>query len=130
MEISSDGAWEAYDSNRDGYKLHVRKKDGTEDRMIVDDAVLSPCLAGDWVYYIKPLTEIDRVRLDGSRNEKVCGLDAMQGVSGSAAVTAEYKDGSILYKTVQLRSVGDDSSYPAFYYRLDLGGGKLTPVGN
>ena len=127
-EISTDGTWEAYDSNRDEYKLHVRKKDGTEERVIVDDAVLCPCLVGDWVYYIQPLVQINRVRLDGSQNEKVCDLN--MGVSGSTAVTASYQDGYILYQTVQMRSVGDNSSYPPYYYKLDVARGTLTPVKN
>lgn len=127
-EISTDGVWEAYDSNRDEYKLHVRKKDGTGDKVIVDDMVLCPCIAGDWVYYINPLVEIDKIRLDGTGKTKVCDLD--MNICGSTAVTASYKDGAILYRTRQMRSVGDNSSYPAYYYSLDVETGKLTEIKN
>lgn len=127
-EISTDGVWEAYDSNRDEYKLHVRKKDGTQDRVIVDDIVLCPCLAGDWVYYFNTLNEIDKVKLDGSGKTKVCGTEAFQNLNGSTAVTASYRDGYILYQTVQLREVGNNSSYPPYYYKLDVSKGTLTPV--
>lgn len=127
-EISTDGTWEAYDSNRDNYRLHIRKKDGTQDKVIVEDPVLCPCLAGGWVYYFNTLDEIDKVKLDGTGKTKVCGTDAIENLNGSMAVTAEYKDGYILYKTVQLRSAGDDSSYPEVRYKLDLGQEKITPV--
>ncbi|QAT51145.1 hypothetical protein EQM14_15960 [Caproiciproducens sp. NJN-50] len=129
-EISTDGVWEAYDSNKDEYKLHVRKKDGTGDKVIVDDIVLCPCIAGDWVYYISPLVEIDKIRLDGTGKTKVCSMDAFHGVCGSTAVTASYKDGAILYRTQQMRSVGDSSSYPAYYFSLDTETGTVTEVKN
>lgn len=129
-EISTDGVWEAYDSNRDHYKLHVRKKDGTQDRVIVDDAVLCPCIAGDWVYYFNTLDEIDKIRLDGTGKTKVCGTDAFHDVSGSTAITASYKDGVILYRTQQMHSAGDTSSYPVYYYKLDVKTGTVTELKN
>jgi hypothetical protein len=129
-EISTDGVWEAYDSNRDEYKLHVRKKDGTGDKVIVDDIVLCPCIAGDWVYYISPLVEIDKIRLDGTGKTKVCDMDAFHDVCGSTAITASYRDGAILYRTRQMRSVGDTSSYPAYTFKLNVATGKVTEVKN
>lgn len=129
-EVSTDGVWEAYDSNRDEYKLHVRKKDGTGDKILVDDIVLCPCIAGDWVYYFNTLAEIDKIRLDGTGKTKVCSTDHFHDVSGSTAITASYKDGAILYRTQQMRSVGDNSSYPAYYYSLDTETGTVTEVKN
>jgi hypothetical protein len=125
-EISTDGKWEAYDSDRDEYKLHVRKKDGTADKVIVDETVLCPCIAGDWVYYINPLVEIDKVKLDGTGKTKVCGLD--MDICGSTAVTASYKNGRILYKTVPMAYVGGESSHPPRYYGLNLETGTITEV--
>lgn len=127
-ETSTDGVWEAYDSNRDEYKLHVRKKDGTGDKIIVDDAVLCPCIAGDWVYYFNTLDEIDKIRLDGSGETKVCSTDSFGDLCGSTAITASYRDGAILYRTQQMRSVGDNSSYPACYYSLDVKTGTVTEI--
>ena len=127
-EISTDGVWEAYDSNRDEYKLHVRKADGTQDRVIVDDIVLCPCLVGDWVYYFNTLDEIDKVKLDGSGKTKVCGTEAIDHLNGNTAVTASYRDGYVLYQTVQLHEVGNNSSYPPYYYKLDVAKGTLEPV--
>ncbi len=124
----NDSEWVAYDTNKDHYKLHIKRKDGSEDKVIVNDAVLAPCVASEWVYYIDPLIEIDKVKLDGSQKTKVCDLS--MGISGSTAVTAEYKDGYILYTTRQMREVGDISSYPAYYYKLDPDINKITEVKN
>lgn len=129
-EISTDGTWEAYDSNKDNYKLHVRKKDGTGDKVIVDDAVLCPCIAGDWAYYFNTLDEIDKIKLDGTGKTKVCSTDNFGDLCGSTAITSSYKDGAILYRTQQMRCAGDTSSYPAYYYRLDVSTGKVTQVKN
>lgn len=128
VETSTDGTWEAYDSNRDGYKLHVRKKGAAGDQVIVNDIVRCPCLVGNWVYYFHTLCEIDKVRLDGSGKTKVCGTDDFGNLNGSTAITAEYKDGYIRYKTVQLHCVGDTSSYPPYYYKLNVADGKVTAV--
>lgn len=128
-EVSSDGnGWVAYDTNKDDYKLHIKKADGTEDKVIVNDPVLAPCVAGEWVYYIAPLREIDKVKLDGSHKTKVCTVDAMEALNANAAVTAEYKDGYILYKLVQLREVGDSRPNTVTYYKLDLNQNKITEV--
>lgn len=120
--------WVVYDTNKDGYKLHIKKKDGKEDKVIVNDAVLAPCLVDDWVYYIVPLQEIDKVKLDGSQKTKVCNVDAMEALNANAAVTAEFKDGSVLYKLVQLRESGDSRPNTETYYKLDTSLNKITPV--
>jgi len=127
-EISTDGTWEAYDSSKDNYKLHVRKKDGTGDKIIVNDIVLCPCIAGDWVYYFNSLDEIDKIRLDGTGKTKVCGTENFGDLSGSTAITASYKDGAILYKTIPMACVGGESPHPPVYYSLDLATGKVTEV--
>ena len=121
-----DNGWVAYDTNKDTYKLHIKRKDGTGDKVIVNDIVLAPCVAGEWVYYIYPLQEIDKVKLDGSEKTKVCSVDAMEALNANAAVTAEYKDGYILYKLVQLREVGDNRPHTVTYYKLDLEENKIT----
>ncbi len=120
--------WVAYDTNKDGYKLHIKKADGTEDKVIVNDVVLAPCVAGEWVYYIAPLVEIDKVKLDGSQKTKVCDTDVIENLNGNMAVTAEHKDGYILYRTQQCHEVGNNSSYPAHYYKLDPDTNKITEV--
>ena len=127
-EGSSDNSeWVAY--RDDDYQLHVKKKDGTEDRVLVDDIVLAPCVVGEWVYYIYPLIEIDKVKLDGSQKTKVCDLTPeIMEINGNTAVAAEYKDGYILYKTQQLHEVGNNSSYPEHYYKLDPEKNKITEV--
>ena len=126
VETSADGTWEAYDSSQDGYKLHVRKKGAAGDKVIVNDPVLCPCLVGNWVYYFNTLGEIDKIRLDGSGKTAVCSTDDFGNLNGSTAVTAEYKGGYIRYRTVQMKSVGDTSSYPLCYYELDIASGKVT----
>lgn len=130
VEISTDGTWEAFDRSRDGYQLHIRKKGAAGDKVIVKDTVRCPCLVGDWVYYFHTLCEIDKVRLDGSGKTKVCGTDDFGDLNGSTAITAEYKDGYIRYKTVQMHCVGDTSSYPPYYYKLNVASGKVTAVKN
>jgi len=126
----NDGEWVAYDTNKDTYKLHIKRTDGTEDKVIVNDPVLAPCVAGEWAYYIVPLQEIDKVKLDGSQKTKVCDIDAMEALNANAAVTAEYKDGYILYKLVQLREIGDSRPNTVTYYNLDLKQNKIIPVKN
>ncbi len=130
QKSQNDSDWVAYDTNKDGYKLHIRKKDGTGDKVIVNDSVLAPCVAGEWAYYIVPLQEIDKVKLDGSQKTKVCDIDAMEAINANAAVTAEYKDGYILYKLVQLREIGDSRPNTVTYYNLDIKQNKITPVKN
>ena len=124
----SGGEWVAYDTNKDGYKLHIKKADGTEDKVILNDTVLAPCVAGDWVYYIYPLQEIDKIKVDGSQKTKVCDIDAMDALNANTAVTAEYRDGCILYKIVQLREVGDSRPNTVTYYKLDIKSNKITEV--
>jgi len=133
-----DSDWVAYDTNKDDYKLHIRKKDGTKDKVIVNDAVLAPCVAGEWVYYIAPLREIEKVKLDGSQKTKVCSIDAFQvynvnlntyhGLNGSTSITAKYLDGYILYTCFQLHEFGDKPNPPS-YYKLNLKQNKIIPVG-
>jgi len=129
--------WVAYDTNKDGYKLHIKKADGTEDKVIVNDVVLAPCVAGEWVYFFSDLSTIEKVRLDGSQRTKVCGTDAFQvynvnlntyhGLNGSTSITAEYLDGYILYTCFQLHEVGDKPN-PLSYYKLDPDTNKITEV--
>lgn len=139
-EVSSDGnGWVAYDTNKDTYKLHIKKADGTEDKVIVNDPVLAPCVAGEWVYYFSSLDEIDKVRLDGSQKTKVCSTDTFQvynvnlntyhGLNGSTSITAAYLDGYILYTCFQLHEVGDKPNPPS-YYKLDPSTNKITEVKN
>lgn len=121
-----NGGWTAYID--DQHDLHVKREDGTGDKIIVRDVDEAPCVAGEWVYFLPDLSEIDKVKLDGSQRTKVCDTGAMRNLNGNMAVTAEYKNGSILYKTQQLHEVGNSSSYPVSYYKLDLRENKLTPV--
>ncbi len=132
QQPQNDSDWVAYTTNKDDYKLHISKKDGTGDKVIVNDTVLTPCVAGEWVYYFANLDEIDKVKLDGSQKTKVCNTDTFQNLNGSTAVTAEYKDGYILYKLVQMKQAGDlnsKSNSPA-YYKLDINQNKIVPVRN
>lgn len=104
------------------------------------DVAEAPCVAGEWVYYLPNLDEIDRVKLDGSQITKVCDTDAFQvynanldiyhEINGSTSVTAEYKDGYILYTCFQLKEAGDEKSNPSAYYKLDLNQNTLTQVKN
>lgn len=126
----SNREWVAYDTNKDRYKLHIKRKDGNEDHVILNDVVLAPCVAGEWVYYIAPLREIDKVKLDGSKKTKVCTVDAMDALNANTAVSAVYKDGYILYKLFQLREVGDSRPHTVTYYKLDLFRSKITEVTN
>lgn len=129
-KIQNDSDWVAYTTNKDHYKLHIKKADGSEDKVIVNDTVFAPCVAGEWVYYINPLIEIDKVKLDGSQKTKVCDIPEMMHLNGNMAVTAEYKNGYILYKTQQLHEVGNNSSYSPCYFKLDLNENKITEVNN
>ena len=130
--------WIAYiddDSN-----LCIKKKDGSNDQVIVKGVEEAPCVAGEWVYYLPNLDEIDKVKLDGSQKTKVCSTDAFQvynanldiyhDINGSTSVTAEYQDGYILYKCFQLKEEGDKKENPPSYYKLDLNQNTLTPVKN
>lgn len=77
-------------------------------------------MVGDWVYYLAGLNEVDKVKLDGSQKTKVCDTDAMRALNANVDPSAQYKDGSILYKLIQLREVGDDSPNTVTYYKLDI----------
>lgn len=133
----SGGEWIAYAANQDSYKLHVRRKDGTEDKIIVEDSVSAPCVAGEWVYYLAGLDDIYKVKLDGSQKTRACGTDALlvydangkelHGLNGSTSVTAEYRDGSVLYTCVQLHEAGDQPNTPSCY-KLDPRTDKITEV--
>lgn len=134
----SVSGWVAYSNNKDEYKLHVKRNDGTEDKVIENDAAMEPCVAGEWVYYIFPLENICKVKLDGSQKTKVCSIDVLQvynanvdkfhGPNGSTSITAEYKDGYILYKCFQMRQVDDKKINPTSYYKLDPKTDKITQV--
>lgn len=124
----SDSEWVAYDTNKDHYKLHIKRKDGTQDHVILNDVVLAPCVSGGWVYFFSNLSTIEKVRLNGSQRVKVCNTPDIMEINGSTAVTAEYKEGYIFYKTQQMQEVGDNSSYPVHYYKLDPDTNKITEV--
>ena len=78
--------------------------------------------------------------LDGSQKIKVCDTNAFQvynanldiyhEINGSTSVTAEYKDGYILYTCFQLKEAGDEKSNPPSYYKLDLNQNTLKQVEN
>lgn len=120
--------WVAYDTNKDSYKLHIKKADGTEDKVLVDDPVLAPCVAGEWVYFLSDLGTIEKVKLDGSQRTKVCGTDAIENLNGNMSITAAYQNGFILYTTQQCHEVGNNSSYPVHYYQLDPDTNQITEV--
>lgn len=136
-EASPDQSeWTAYID--DAHQLCIRKKDGSEAQVLVKDVAAAACLAGEWVYYLPNLDEIDKVRLDGSQITKVCSTDAFQvynanldiyhQINGSTSVTANYQDGYILYTCVQLKQEEDGRSNPPSYYRLDLDKNTLTQL--
>ena len=128
--------WTAYID--DDHNLCIKKKDDSNGKVIVKDVAEAPCVAGEWVYYLPDLDEIDKVKLDGSQITKVCSTDAFQvynanldiyhEINGSTSVTAEYQDGYILYTCLQLREEGEQKSNPPSYYKLDLNQNTLTPV--
>ncbi len=134
--LQANPVWVAYIDN--DHHLHVKKKDGSNDKIIVKDVEEAPCVAGDWVYFLPDLNEIDKVRLDGSQRTKVCSTDPFivynanlnisHEINGSSSVTAEYKDGYILYTCFQLKEVGEEKTNPRSYYKLDLTQNKLIPV--
>ena len=136
----NNSKWVAYTTNKDSYKLHIKREDGSEDKIIVNDTVLAPCVAGEWVYYIAPLDKINKVKLDGSQKTKACDTDSIQvyntenkdyhGLNGSTFITAEYTDGYILYEFIQGQQPGDDFSKPnpPSYYKLDPKTDKITKV--
>lgn len=122
------------------HNLCIKKKGDASGKVIVKDVMEAPCVAGEWVYYLPNLDEIDKVKLDGSQKAKVCSTDAFQvynanlnashEINGSTSVTAKYQDGYILYKCFQLKEEGDKKSNPPSYYKLNLSQNKLTPVKN
>jgi hypothetical protein len=128
--------WATYSNSKDEYKLHIERI--TEDKVISDDSVLAPCVASEWVYYIFPLENIYKIKLDGSQKTKVCNTDALvvynpnvnkyHGLNGSTSVTAEYKDGYILYACYQMQQIGDKKMNPTSYYKLDPNTNKITEV--
>ncbi len=124
IKPQNDSEWVVY-TDADN-KLHKSKADGTEDEIILNEAVLTPCKADEWVYYFANLDEIDKIKMDGSQQTKVCDTSAMQALNANSAITAEYKDGYIRYKLIQLREVGDESPNTVTYYRLDIKQGKIT----
>lgn len=136
--LSDNSDWTAYIDNDSN--LCIQKKGDANGRVIAKDADEAPCVAGEWVYYLPDLDEIDKVKLDGSQKTKVCSTDAFQvynanldiyhDINGSTSVTAEYKDGYILYTCFQLKEEGDEKSNPPSYYKLDLNQNTLTPVKN
>ncbi|MVB12093.1 hypothetical protein CAFE_28240 [Caprobacter fermentans] len=129
-KTKDNSKWVAYTTNKDSYKLHIKKEDGTEDKIIVDDTVLAPCVAGEWVYYLADLSTIERVRLDGSEKSKVCDTDSMDALSANSKIVAEYKDGYILYTLTQLKEQGENSSNFIHCYKLDLNKNKITLIKN
>ena len=134
----NNNEWVAYID--DNNNLRIKKRDGSNDKVIVKDVAEAPCVAGEWVYYLPDLDEIDKVKLDGSQKTKVCGTDALvvynanvnkyHELNGSTSVTAEYKDGYILYKCFQLKEGGDKKTNPPSYYKLDINTNKITSVKN
>jgi beta-lactamase regulating signal transducer with metallopeptidase domain len=126
------GEWIVYEKKGEaGHKLHIKKKDGSEDRIIATDYDEAPCLAGEWVYYFADLNTIRKVKLDGSQKTTVCNTDALGNINGSTEITMEYKNGYIIIKTFQLKSVGDTGpSATPHYYKLDLNQNKITSVKN
>ena len=142
-EISSkkerdDNEWVAYANNKDVYKLHIKRKDGTEDKVIVNDIVLAPCVAGEWVYYISQLEDIYKVKLDGSQKTKAGNTDAFivynanlnkyHKINGSTSITAKYQDGYILYTCFQLKQTDEKKKNPPSYYKLDPSTDAITEV--
>lgn len=134
-EVFSDQSeWTAYID--DAHQLCIQKKDGSDEQVLVKDAMAAPCVAGEWVYYLPNLDEVDKVKLDGSQITKVCSTDAFQvynanqdlyhEINGSTSVTASYQDGYILYTCVQLKQEEDRKSNPPSYYRLNLDNNTLT----
>lgn len=73
---SDDSDWTAYIDNE--HNLCIKKNDDANGNIIVKDVAEAPCVAGEWVYYLPDLDEIDKVKLDGSEKTKVCSTDAFQ----------------------------------------------------
>ena len=136
--LSDQSEWTAYID--DAHNLCIKQKDGSGEQVLVKDVAAAPCAAGEWVYYLPNLDEIDKVKPDGSQITKVCDTDAFQvynanldmyhEINGSTSVTAEYQDGYILYTCVQLKQEGDEKSNPPSYYRLNLDENTLTAIEN
>lgn len=123
------GEWVVYREAEKPQNMHVKKSDGTGDRVIATDYDEGACLVGEWVYYFADLDTIQKVKVDGSQKTKVCNTDAISRLDGSTEVTTRYQNGSILIRTFQLKPVGDTgSSAKPNYYRLDLNTNKITPV--
>lgn len=135
---SMDHDWTAYiDAD---HNLCVKKQGNSDAAVIVENVMQAPCVVGEWVYYLANLDEIDKVRIDGSQITKVCDTDVFQvynanadvyhEINGSTSITAEHKDGFILYTCVQLGEVDDEKENPPSCYKLDLEQGALTAVEN
>lgn len=128
------GDWTAYIDGE--HNLCVKQQDDSTAAVLVRDVAGAPCVAGEWVYYLPNLDEIDKVKLDGSQIKKVCETDTFQvlnanlnlyhEINGSTSITAAYKDGYILYTCVQLNEVGDKQPNPPSHYKLDLSQNTLT----
>lgn len=129
-EQSQNGSvWVAYDDKKNDRKLHIRKQDGTGDRVIATDFDEAPCAVGDWVYYFADLDTIKKVKTDGSQKKVVCNTDGIDDLNGSTQVTMDYQNGAITIQTFQLRSVGDTGpSATPKYYRFDLNKNMITKV--
>lgn len=123
------GEWVVYREADKPQNMHVKKSDGTNDRVVATDYDEGACLAGDWVYYFADLDTIRKVKVDGSQKTKVCNTDAISNLDGSTEVTTKYQNGSILIRTFQLKPVGDTGpTAKPNYYRLDLNSNKITSV--
>ena len=128
-QVQQAVGWVVYREAEKPQNMHVKKSDGTGDRIVATDYDEGACLVGDWVYYFADLDTIRKVRVDGSQKTKVCNTDAISNLNGSTEVTTKYQNGSILIRTFQLKSVGDTGpTAKPNYYRLDLSQNKITPV--
>ena len=59
-KVSSDNSdWTAYID--DDHNLCIKKEDNSNGKVIVKDVAEAPCVAGEWVYYLPDLDEIDKV---------------------------------------------------------------------
>ena len=123
------GEWVVYREAEKPQNMHVKKSNGTGDRIVATDYDEGACLVGDWVYYFADLDTIRKVKVDGSQKTKVCNTDAISNLDGSTEVTTKYQNGSILIRTFQLKPVGDTRpTAKPNYYRLDLKSNQITPV--
>lgn len=126
-----NGDWIIYDSNRDTYKLHKKKKDGSGDVILVNQPVMTPCMADGWIYYFNTLDEIDKIKADGTQRQKVCSTNGFENLDGSTAVYAVSRGDYILYKLVQFVPAGDNkTAKPSVttYYKFDLPKSTITRI--